>query len=75
MTGCKPDKVIINIGDAHVYGEHIDAVNKQLARTPCDFPNLRILGLPKKNIEDYKLDDFVIENYRNQGAIFAPMIA
>ena len=66
MTGCKPDKVILNIGDAHVYSEHINAVKKQLERTPLDQPKLNILGLPKNNIEDYEIGNFVIENYRNQ---------
>ena len=75
MTGCKPDKVIINIGDAHVYGDHINAVNKQLSRTPFEFPKLNILGSPKDKIEDYKIEDFVIENYKHQGTISAPMIA
>ena len=75
MTNCQPDRVIINIGDAHVYSEHINAVKKQLDRVPFEFPKLRILGSPKDKIEDYKIDDFVIENYKNQGTISAPMIA
>ena len=74
-TAIKLDKVILNIGDAHVYSEHINAVKKQLERTPLDQPKLNILGLPKNNIEDYEIGNFVIENYRNQGTIKAPMIA
>jgi len=75
MTNCKPDRVILNIGDAHVYSEHINAVKKQLERTPLEQPKLKILGLPKSNIKDYEIGNFVIENYRNQGTIKAPMIA
>tara|TARA_B110000967_G_C18894861_1_gene569844 strand:- start:2141 stop:3679 length:1539 start_codon:yes stop_codon:yes gene_type:complete len=75
LTGCKPDKVNINIGDAHIYSEHVEAVKTQLLRTPCDSPKLNILGPPKKSIDDYKIDDFVIENYLPQSIIKAPMIA
>ena len=69
------DKVNINIGDAHIYSEHVEAVKTQLLRTPCDSPKLNILGPRKKSIDDYKIDDFVIENYLPQSIIKAPMIA
>jgi thymidylate synthase len=75
MTDCKPDRVIINIGDAHIYGSHINAVKKQLERAPYEFPKLNILGKGKNNIEDYDISDFVIENYRHHSNISAPMIA
>lgn len=75
LTGCKPDKVNINIGDAHIYSSHINAVKTQLLRTPSNSPKLKILGKSKKTIDDYKIDDFVIENYFPQSIIKAPMIA
>jgi len=75
MTGCKPDKISIKIGDAHIYEEHIDAVQTQLERSPGTLPTLHILGKPKSNIEDYNTEDFELENYNPQEPITAPMKA
>lgn len=75
MTGCKPDKVILNVGDAHIYENHIDAIHTQLSRSQKRLPTLNILGDPKKNINDYTIDDFVLENYRPHNNIKADMVA
>ena len=74
LTNCKPDKIIINIGDAHIYKDHLDAVQEQLKRTPYDFPTLTING-EHTCLEDYKYEDFIVENYKSHPAIKAPMIA
>ena len=66
---------MVNIGDAHIYSSHIDAVKTQLLRIPSNSPKLKILGNSKKTIDEYKIDDFVIENYFPQSIIKAPMIA
>lgn len=58
-------------GDCHIYNNHIDAVNEQLARTPKQLPTLFItVG---KKIADYVVDDFVLENYNPDPAIKADM--
>jgi dihydrofolate reductase/thymidylate synthase len=50
------------IGDAHVYNSHIEALYKQLKRTPRPLPILKI-NKEVKNIEDFKYEDFTIVNY------------
>ena len=75
MTGCKPDKVIVNIGDAHIYENHVDAIHTQLSRSHKHLPVLNIIGKPKTNINDYTIDDFVLENYRPHNNIKADMVA
>jgi len=58
-------------GDCHIYNNHIDAVNEQLARTPKQLPTLFItVG---KKIADYVVDDFMLENYNPDPAIKADM--
>ena len=74
LTNCKPKKITINIGDAHIYKEHIDAVQEQLKRTPYDFPTLTING-NHNCLEDYKYEDFIVENYNSHPTIKAKMIA
>ena len=73
-TGLKPKKIVIVIGDAHIYEQHIDAVNTQLMREPMEFPTLKINCEQKENIEDYTSDDLLLENYKSLGGISAPMI-
>ena len=50
------------IGNAHIYDDHIDVLEEQLLNEPYEPPDL-IINEKKEKIEDYKFDDFIIENY------------
>lgn len=50
-------------GDCHIYLNHLEQVEKQLSRTPCDLPKLRFNRKPD-SIFDYKYEDFEIVNYQ-----------
>ena len=50
------------IGNAHIYDDHIDVLEEQLSNEPYEPPYL-IISEKKEKIEDYKFDDFTIENY------------
>jgi len=73
LTGYIPRKLVHIIGDAHIYSEHLSAVNKQLMRTPNPFPKLKINKL--SDIDDIHEDSFKIINYDHYNTIPAPMIA
>ena len=60
--GLKPGEFIHHIGDAHIYEEHIEALELQITRMPFDSPICEILNI-RENIEDYVVDDFKINNY------------
>lgn len=57
-----PGELIGNLGDTHIYNNHIDYVNKQLDRESiiCD-PKL-VLN-KAKDMFSYKFDDFKLEGY------------
>ena len=74
LTGYKPGKLIHILGDAHIYEEHIEAVNKQLLREPKLFPKLTI-SKDLTDINDIKLEHFTLEEYESHEALKAPMIA
>jgi thymidylate synthase len=63
VTGTEPKELIIQIGDAHVYRDHVDALEIQLQREPRPFPTLRWARDSIKDIEDFRYDDFVVEGY------------
>ena len=53
---------IYNLGNAHIYNDHIDGLNVQKNRIPYKFPTIEILN-KYDNIEDYKVEDFLIKDY------------
>ena len=62
VTGTEPHELVIQLGDAHVYRDHVDALRTQLEREPRPFPKLR---WPRtvENIDDFTSEDFVVEGY------------
>jgi len=68
LTGYRPGELILSIGNAHVYLNHIEALQEQLTRTPGDFPTLKIReGIT--DIDQVSVDDFVISGYSPQGTL------
>lgn len=53
---------IYNLGNAHIYDDHIEKLKIQSERIPKIFPTLKIIN-KYQNIEEYKIEDFVISNY------------
>lgn len=66
VTECIPGELIMQLGDAHVYRDHIDPLLEQLKREPREFPEL----IWKRNeveiggIDGFLVDDFGIEGYK-----------
>jgi thymidylate synthase len=59
-------------GDCHIYDNHAEQVETQLAREPLPPPTLRLLRRPA-TIFDYEYDDFEVVGYRHHEAIKAPV--
>lgn len=64
--------LIITIGDAHIYKNHVNQVEEQLARTPFEMPMLK-LNPDISRIIDFTMDDVELCNYQSHEAIKAPM--
>lgn len=64
--------LIITIGDAHIYKNHIDQVKEQLARAPLPLPKLW-LNPEIDIITDFGMEDIRLEGYSSHDAIKAPM--
>ena len=61
---------IHTLGDYHIYHEHFDAINIQIKRDPKKLPNIIF---NKKNIFNYKLNDFTLSDYNPDTSIKASM--
>jgi thymidylate synthase len=72
-----PDELIGNLGDVHLYSNHIDQAKLQIERTPFELPKLKInFDVVYKDWEclpHYVISDFVVENYKSHPSIKAPL--
>lgn len=68
-----PDEIICNLGDCHIYLDHIDGVNKQIKRKSYKLPNVTISDRPVNDISEYTFDDIKLENYVSHPKIFFPL--
>ncbi len=63
-TNLLPLELIISIGDAHLYSNHVEQAIEQLSRTGYPMSILRVSDIIiTKNIDDICLDDFDIIGY------------
>lgn len=59
-------------GDCHLYNNHLEQVQTQLARAPYPYPTLHIQRRPQ-SLFDYTLEDFVVADYQHHAPIKAPV--
>jgi thymidylate synthase len=64
--------LIITIGDAHIYTNHIEQVKEQLKRKPLPLPTLE-LNTEIEVITEFDMNDIELVNYQSHEAIKAPM--
>lgn len=64
----KPKELGINIGDAHIYVNHLEQVKEQLSRKPLKLPKLKFKR-KVSDIDDFKYEDFELINYQSYPAI------
>ncbi|QIL69664.1 thymidylate synthase [Diaphorobacter sp. HDW4B] len=59
-------------GDCHIYNNHFEQVETQLARKPFAYPTLHIKRRPD-SIFDYEYEDFEVLGYEHHAPIKAPV--
>lgn len=74
-----PDELIGNLGDCHLYLNHIEQAKEQISRTSFELPELRINDLRSDtntilgDITKWSHEDFKVENYVCHPTIKAPL--
>jgi thymidylate synthase len=68
-TGYKPGELIGNLGDVHLYSNHLEQAKEQITRDPYDLPTIKLSNVDILNGEfDYEISD-----YKCHPAIKAPL--
>ena len=70
--GLEPGEFVHTLGDAHLYLNHLDQAQEQLAREPRKLPVMH-LNPDVTSIFDYTYEDFTLEGYDPHPAIKAPL--
>ena len=68
-TGYKPGRLIGNLGDIHIYKNHMDAVQEQLGRKHYPLPTIELSNVDILNGEF----DYVLNDYQHGKTIKAPL--
>lgn len=74
VTGLTPGEFVWTGGDVHLYSNHLEQAQTQLARAHDirPMPTMKI-NPDIKNIEDFKIEDFELVDYNPHDAIKAPI--
>ncbi len=82
MVNMVPEELIANLGDTHIYTNHIEGLKEQLDREPYQLPTLNI-NSGNENWHLLELDEvldtldpdftFKLENYKSHSTIKLPL--
>jgi thymidylate synthase len=75
ITGYDVGRLIIVIGDAHIYKNHVDQVREQITRKPYPLPKLIMpkLGVTEASISRTKTTDYILKGYKHHPTIKGKM--
>ena len=73
LTGLEARELIVTIGSAHLYNNHLEQAKEQVQRKPTLLPRLKIIG-DVATIDNFTEDNFVLEGYEAQPHIKAPLV-
>ena len=77
-----PDELIGNLGDVHLYSNHIEQAKEQISREPYELPKLIINNefwnpddcmLSIEQVKHMEVDDFILNEYQSHPTIKAPL--
>jgi thymidylate synthase len=71
-----PDELIGNLGDTHLYLNHIEQTKEQITREPFELPTLNQFPTyegSRPSIESYVVGDFTLKDYQSHETIKAPL--
>lgn len=73
LTGLEARELIISIGNAHLYKNHLEPAKELVVRKPKPLPRLKITG-DVKSIDDFREENFTLEGYDPHPHIKADLV-
>ena len=70
--GLEADEFVYFMGNVHIYDDHVESLKPQLSNPLYPFPTLNI-STTHEEIDNYKMEDFTIENYVSNDKITMKM--
>lgn len=64
----KASEFVYFLGNAHIYDDHIETLKIQKNNIPMELPTLSIIN-NYESIDQYSIDDFVVENYNHHNEL------
>ena len=68
----QPGDFVHTFGDAHIYSNHLEQVDRQLQRDPLPLPQIHI-NPDVKDLFAFQYEDFELRNYQHHKGIKAPI--
>jgi len=74
-----PDELIGNLGDVHLYSNHVEQAKEQIRREPYQLPVLKmssghnLRAALKGNTDEIDINDFILLWYESHPTIKAPL--
>jgi thymidylate synthase len=68
VANMTPGEFIWSGADVHIYENHVEALQEQLTREPYPSPTFKF-ARKIDSIDDFKYEDFIIENYASHPTI------
>ena len=74
-----PDQLIGNLGDVHLYKNHVEQAIEQTKREPYPLPDMKLTSnhnfraAMKGNMDEIDLNDFILLGYQSHPTIKAPL--
>ena len=68
----QPGEFVHTLGDAHLYSNHVEQADKQLARAPRPLPTMT-LNPAVRDLYTFRFEDFTLEGYDPHPGIKAPI--
>jgi thymidylate synthase len=72
VVGLEPGDFVHTFGDVHIYLNHLEQVETQLSRDPFPLPEMKI-NPQRRDLFDFRYEDFELSGYQCHPAIRAPI--
>ena len=72
VCGLEPGDFVHTLGDAHLYSNHLEQADTQLARDPRPLPTMT-LNPEVKDLFAFTFEDFTLSDYEPHAHIKAPV--